>query len=150
MQIAIWSDVDCPWCYIGEHRVQAAPAEFERRDDVHVTSRRFELESPRPGVSGPATHCPAGREVRDAGDLVEWKPPRDSGGRPAFVRWDHAPTEHLGARLWTNAQACKCLAVGRAVRRRRPLCRQSDRKPDDVEPSKASARGEPAPSRTAC
>jgi predicted DsbA family dithiol-disulfide isomerase len=48
MEIEIWSDVACPWCYIGKRRFEAALAEFEHRDDVNVTWRSFELDPEAP------------------------------------------------------------------------------------------------------
>lgn len=44
MQVEIWSDVACPWCYIGKRRFAAALAEFPQRDKVQVTWRSFELQ----------------------------------------------------------------------------------------------------------
>jgi predicted DsbA family dithiol-disulfide isomerase len=48
MEIEIWSDVACPWCYIGKRRFEAALAQFEHRDDVRVTWRAFELDPDAP------------------------------------------------------------------------------------------------------
>ena len=48
MDIEIWSDIACPWCYIGKRRFEAALAEFEHRDDVRVTWRSFELDPAAP------------------------------------------------------------------------------------------------------
>jgi predicted DsbA family dithiol-disulfide isomerase len=42
--IEIWSDVVCPWCYIGKRRIETALERFEHRDDVTVTWRSFELD----------------------------------------------------------------------------------------------------------
>ncbi len=50
MQVEIWSDVVCPWCYIGKRRFEQALALFDGRADVEVTWRSFELDpegSPR-------------------------------------------------------------------------------------------------------
>ena len=56
MQVEIWSDVVCPWCYIGKRRFEAALAQFEHRDQVELTWRSFELDpgAPRllPGTLG--------------------------------------------------------------------------------------------------
>ena len=54
MQVEIWSDVVCPWCYLGKKRFERALAGFEHRDDVQVIYRSFELDpaSPR-GVTSP-------------------------------------------------------------------------------------------------
>jgi predicted DsbA family dithiol-disulfide isomerase len=42
--IEIWSDVVCPWCYIGKRRIETALERFEHRDDVTVVWRSFELD----------------------------------------------------------------------------------------------------------
>ena len=44
MQVDVWSDVVCPWCYLGKARLEKALAEFDGRDDVTVTYRSFELD----------------------------------------------------------------------------------------------------------
>ncbi|GAA4972776.1 DsbA family oxidoreductase [Kineococcus glutinatus] len=44
MKVEIWSDVVCPWCYIGKRRFEAALARFEHRDSVEVEWRAFELD----------------------------------------------------------------------------------------------------------
>ncbi|HTA34515.1 MAG TPA: DsbA family oxidoreductase [Solirubrobacteraceae bacterium] len=48
MEVEIWSDVACPWCYIGKRRFEAALAEFEHRDEVRVRWRSFELDTEAP------------------------------------------------------------------------------------------------------
>src|SRR6188472_291125 len=48
MQIEIWSDIACPWCYVGKRRFEAALAAFEHRDEVSVTWRSFELDPQAP------------------------------------------------------------------------------------------------------
>ncbi|MGI8984845.1 MAG: DsbA family oxidoreductase [Acidimicrobiales bacterium] len=50
MKIEIWSDVACPWCYIGKRRFDAALGRFEHRDAVHVRYRSFELDPAAPAV----------------------------------------------------------------------------------------------------
>jgi len=45
MQVEIWSDVVCPWCYLGKRRFEQALAGFDGRDDVEVVYRSFELDS---------------------------------------------------------------------------------------------------------
>jgi predicted DsbA family dithiol-disulfide isomerase len=44
VKVEIWSDVVCPWCYIGKRRFEAALAGFEHRDGVEVVWRSFELD----------------------------------------------------------------------------------------------------------
>lgn len=48
LQIEIWSDVICPWCYIGKRRFEQALALFDQRDNVSVTWRSFELDPGAP------------------------------------------------------------------------------------------------------
>ncbi len=44
MRIEIWSDVVCPWCYIGKRRLETALAAFSHRDEVEVVWRSFQLD----------------------------------------------------------------------------------------------------------
>jgi len=48
MKIEIWSDVVCPWCYVGKRRLETALAGFEHRDEVEVVYRSFELDPTAP------------------------------------------------------------------------------------------------------
>jgi predicted DsbA family dithiol-disulfide isomerase len=48
MHVEIWSDIACPWCYVGKRRFEAALAAFPHRDDVTVTWRSFELDPSAP------------------------------------------------------------------------------------------------------
>jgi predicted DsbA family dithiol-disulfide isomerase len=48
MEVEIWSDVACPWCYVGKRRFEAALGQFEHRDDVTITWRSFELDPEAP------------------------------------------------------------------------------------------------------
>jgi predicted DsbA family dithiol-disulfide isomerase len=48
VQVEIWSDIVCPWCYVGKRRFEAALAAFEHRDEVTVTWRSFELDPQAP------------------------------------------------------------------------------------------------------
>jgi predicted DsbA family dithiol-disulfide isomerase len=58
VNVEIWSDVACPWCYVGKRRFEAALAAFEHRDEVTVTWRSFELDpaAPREREVDLATH----------------------------------------------------------------------------------------------
>lgn len=48
MHVEIWSDIACPWCYVGKRRFEAALAGYEHRDEVAVTWRSFELDPDAP------------------------------------------------------------------------------------------------------
>ena len=43
MKVEIWSDVVCPWCYIGKRRFESALEQFGHRGEVEVEFRSFEL-----------------------------------------------------------------------------------------------------------
>jgi len=48
MRVDIWSDVVCPWCYIGKARFEQALTDFTHRDEVEVVFRSFELDPDYP------------------------------------------------------------------------------------------------------
>jgi len=48
MDVHIWSDVVCPWCYLGKRRFEHALALFGHRDEIRVTHRSFQLDPSRP------------------------------------------------------------------------------------------------------
>lgn len=48
MQVEIWSDVVCPWCYIGKRRFEAALANFKHRDQIEITWKSFQLDPQAP------------------------------------------------------------------------------------------------------
>jgi predicted DsbA family dithiol-disulfide isomerase len=48
MEVEIWSDVVCPWCYIGKRRFERAVASFGHPDEVTVVYRSFELDPNAP------------------------------------------------------------------------------------------------------
>src|ERR671917_650187 len=61
VHVEIWSDIACPWCYVGKRRFEAALSAYEHRDEVTVTWRSFELDP----------HAPAEREHDGASHLAE-------------------------------------------------------------------------------
>jgi predicted DsbA family dithiol-disulfide isomerase len=73
--VEIWSDVVCPWCYIGKRRFEAALADFEHVDEVQIQWRSFELDPNAPAhrpLGGPE-HLAAkyGMTVADAQARME-------------------------------------------------------------------------------
>ncbi|WP_406836728.1 DsbA family oxidoreductase [Streptomyces sp. AHU1] len=47
MRVEIWSDIACPWCYVGKARFEKALDAFPHRDEVEVVHRSFELDPGR-------------------------------------------------------------------------------------------------------
>ena len=52
MKVEIWSDVVCPWCFIGKRRLESALDAFPHRDEVEVVFRSFELDPTAPTPAG--------------------------------------------------------------------------------------------------
>ncbi len=50
VKIEVWSDVVCPWCYIGKRHLESALAEFDHAGQVEVVWRSFELDPSAPAV----------------------------------------------------------------------------------------------------
>src|SRR5665811_354303 len=48
LKVEVWSDVVCPWCYIGKRRFEAALARFDHREEVELVWRSFELDPSAP------------------------------------------------------------------------------------------------------
>ena len=48
MQIDIWSDILCPWCYIGKRRFEAAVEQLDLNETVIIRYRSFELNPEAP------------------------------------------------------------------------------------------------------
>ena len=65
MKVEIWSDVVCPWCYIGKRRFESALREFEHRGQVDVEWRSFELD--------PGARSATGAEGPDYADRLAEK-----------------------------------------------------------------------------
>jgi predicted DsbA family dithiol-disulfide isomerase len=50
LKVEIWSDVVCPWCYIGKRRFETALGRFAHKDEVEVFWRSFELDPSAPAL----------------------------------------------------------------------------------------------------
>lgn len=54
MRVEIWSDVICPWCYIGKRRFEQALEGYERADEIEIVFRPYQLDpTASPGKSMP-------------------------------------------------------------------------------------------------
>lgn len=69
MRIDVWSDIVCPWCYLGERRLEAAIGTLGWDDEVEVHLRAFQLDpsaSAEPGELRPAIERKYGPGAFDA------------------------------------------------------------------------------------
>jgi predicted DsbA family dithiol-disulfide isomerase len=94
VKIEIWSDVVCPWCYIGKRRLEHALGEFEHADEVEIAWRSFQLN--------PDT--PAGTAVPTSEYLVQRFGPQASQmtGRVAALGRDEGLNLDFDAALTVN------------------------------------------------
>lgn len=53
MKVEIYSDVACPWCYIGKERFERALAAFPGREEVEVVFRSYQLDPRTPAAARP-------------------------------------------------------------------------------------------------
>ena len=54
LTVEIWSDVVCPWCYIGKRRFETAAAQLRDEVDLQVVYRPYQLDpTASPGTSQP-------------------------------------------------------------------------------------------------
>lgn len=89
MKVEIYSDIACPWCYIGERRFARALAAFPGRDEVEVVFRPYQLDP-----TAPATARPLMDRLRQKfGPRVQAMLEHVSGaahGEGIDIRWDDA------------------------------------------------------------
>ncbi|GAA3909830.1 DsbA family oxidoreductase [Streptomyces gulbargensis] len=75
MRVEIWSDIACPWCYIGKARFEKGLVAFAHRDEVEVVHRSFELDPNRAkGDTAPVLEMLAtkyGRTLEEARAMEE-------------------------------------------------------------------------------
>lgn len=55
LPVHVWSDVVCPWCWIGKRRLENALSRFDRADAVELTFHSFELDPSSPRAPDPST-----------------------------------------------------------------------------------------------
>ena len=107
MRVDIWSDVICPWCYVGKARFEKALDSFGHRDEVEVVYHSFELDPSCPGTPR-VQPCDAEQEVRhvacrgarpDESRSAAWRGPKGSAStreRPVGNTFDVHRVLHLG------------------------------------------------------
>lgn len=71
MKIEVWSDVVCPWCYIGKRRLEHALDEFEHADQVEIVWRSFQLNPDAPQQAIPTKQYLASRFGPQASQMQE-------------------------------------------------------------------------------
>ena len=144
MLVEVWSDVVCPWCYIGKRRFAAAVATLADDPDFDTADRgRLPAVPARPDGAARARRCPSPRPT-PASSAARSGPRRSSTTSPAIAaaeglefhldRAQRANTRDAHRLLWyagdERARRCPGRAQGAAARRllhRRPQRRRSRR-----------------------
>ena len=95
MLVEIWSDVVCPWCYIGKRRLEEALAAFPHADEVDVVYRSFELDPTAPQVGTESVAEALGRKY--GGGAAGVRPMMDRVAQVAAevgLRFDYEHATH--------------------------------------------------------
>jgi predicted DsbA family dithiol-disulfide isomerase len=77
VKVEIWSDVVCPWCYVGKRRFEKALAAFPHRDSVELVWRSFELDGSTPpsptagGIYAQRLASKYGRTLEQAQEMLD-------------------------------------------------------------------------------
>ncbi|WP_052488592.1 DsbA family oxidoreductase [Streptomyces sp. 150FB] len=70
MRVEIWSDIACPWCYIGKARFEKGLAAFDHRDEVEVVHRSFELDPKAEAATVPVLDVIAAKYGRSREEII--------------------------------------------------------------------------------
>jgi predicted DsbA family dithiol-disulfide isomerase len=110
MHVDIWSDVVCPWCYLGKRQFEQALGSFPHRDEVEVVYRSFELDPSAPrGETRPTVEVLGSKYGMDPERAREAQ--REMEQRAA----EQGLTFHLeGQRSGNTRDAHRLLQLGRA------------------------------------
>lgn len=96
MRVEVFADVVCPWCGLGVHRLDAALAGFDHRDDVEVLHRSFQLDPDAEGVQPTKEMVSAKMGVPEAEYL------RSARGLEDMARAEGLEPYHVGDNLAGN------------------------------------------------
>ena len=102
LAITVYSDVICPWCYVGKRRLEAALASPGMPEKIAFTWRPFELNPDMPveGIERKAYRASKFGEVRSAQlDVQMTSTGRELGIDFAFERMQRTPNTRLAHRL---------------------------------------------------
>jgi len=99
MRIEIWSDVVCPWCYIGKRRLETALAGFEHGDEVELVYRSFQLDPGAPTEPTETATEMLGRKYRmSPAQAAEAQGRVIAMAAEEGMHWQHERSLHLNTR----------------------------------------------------
>ena len=107
LRIDIWSDLGCPWCYLGKHRLETAIAASGHAGAIDLVPRSFELDPGTPHQARPVAEylaakmgwSPAQAAQMEAqlADLAQAEGLPFTGDRPYANSFDVHRVLHLAA-----------------------------------------------------
>ena len=89
MKVEIYSDVVCPWCYIGERRFARALAAFPQADRVDVVYRSYQLDPEAPAQAMPLKQYLAGRYGAQVESMLA-RVTENAAAEGIVMDWDRA------------------------------------------------------------
>lgn len=89
MRVEIYSDVVCPWCYIGERRFERALGEFPQAGEVEVVFRPYQLDPSAPETAVPISEYLARRFGDGAAGMLN-QVSAAAAGEGITIDWDRA------------------------------------------------------------
>ena len=96
MRIDIWSDVVCPWCYIGKRRLEAALADFPYPDEVEIVYHSFQLDPSAPTVGTETTREMLARKYHmTPAQAAEAQQRVDMLAAEEGMHWRHEDAPHV-------------------------------------------------------
>ncbi|WP_017934109.1 DsbA family oxidoreductase [Nocardioides sp. Iso805N] len=99
MRIDIWSDIACPWCYVGKRRLETALAAFPHRDEVEVVWHSFELMPDAPEQPVETAQEMLARKFGVPREQAAEMQQRVSGlAAEEGMSWDHEHSVHVRTR----------------------------------------------------
>jgi predicted DsbA family dithiol-disulfide isomerase len=119
MKVEIYSDIVCPWCYIGERRFSRALAAFPDAEGVDVVYRPFQLDPDAPATPRPLAEA-LGRKFGVQAAAMMSRVAEAARGEAVEMRWDIALSANTltAHRLLRLAEHERGTAVQRAIAER--------------------------------
>ena len=116
MKVEIYSDIACPWCYIGERRFARALAAFPQAEQVEVVFRPYQLDPEAPATPRPLVES-LGRKFGTRMKEMLGRVSDAARGEGIEMRWDEAQAVNTltAHRLLRYAEREHGPAVQRAI-----------------------------------
>jgi predicted DsbA family dithiol-disulfide isomerase len=89
VKVEVYSDVVCPWCYVGERRLKRALAALPDASHIDVQFMPYQLDPSTPDEASPLVRYIEHRFGRNAGAMLE-RVSAVANGEGISINWDRA------------------------------------------------------------